>query len=127
MDGDISIGSIGGDASCTSWRVMCHRTRRMLIIFMPWALVEVIGNRSDLEEGDIRRKFMISISEHLVLGFALLQWGHHWKATCVQVVRYDIMTDNQNSYVWTEKGFAGCEVTQELCRLISVLEGEYIY
>ena len=32
------------------------------------------------------------------------------------------MTDNQNSYVWTTKGFAGCEVAQDLCRLMSVLE-----
>ena len=32
------------------------------------------------------------------------------------------MTDNQDSYVWTTKGFAGCEVAHDLCRLMSVLE-----
>ena len=63
---------------------------------------------------------MISIAEHLVLIFALLQWGQEWKDDGTQVVRY--MTDNQNSYVWTTKGFAGCEVAQDLCRLMSVLE-----
>ena len=120
IDSDVSIGSIGGDASGRSWCVINHRTNKMLIMLMPHALVEVIGNRSTLLEGDIRRKFMISIAEHLVLIFALLQWGQEWKDDGTQVVRY--MTDNQNSYVWTTKGFAGCEVAQDLCRLMSVLE-----
>ena len=121
-DGDVSIGSIGGDASGRLWCVINHRTNKMLIIFklMPHTLVEVIGNRSTLLKGDIRRTFMISIAEHLVLNIALLQWGQEWKDEGTQVVRY--MTDNQNSYVWTTKGFAGCEVAQDLCRLMSVLE-----
>ena len=89
-------------------------------MLMPHALVEVIGNRSTLLTGDIRRKLMIIIAEHLVLMFALLQWGQEWKDDGTQVVRY--MTATQNSYVWTTKGFAGCEVAQDLCRLMSVLE-----
>ena len=104
----ISIGSIGGDASGTSWCVVNHHTRNVLIIRMPSSLVEVIGDRPTLGRGDVRRKFMISIAEHLVLGFALLQWGQEWKDGGIEGIRY--MTDNQNSYVRAEKGFAGCEV-----------------
>ena len=74
INGDVSIGSIGGDASGRSWCVINHRTSKMLIILMPHVLVEVVGNRPTLLTGDIKRKFMISIAEHLVLTFALLQW-----------------------------------------------------
>ena len=73
IDGDVSICSIGGDASGRLWCVINHKTNEMLIILMPHALVEVIGNRSTLLTGDIRRKTMISIAEHLVLIFALLR------------------------------------------------------
>ena len=94
----------------------------MLIILMHHALVNMIGRRSTLLMGHIRRKF-ISIAEHLVLIFTLLQWGQEWKDEGTQVVQY--MIDNQNSYVCTTKGFAGCEVAQELCRLMSVLESNF--
>ena len=59
---------------------------------------------------------MISIAEHLVLVFAMLQWGKRWKAEDTTVVRYNVLMYNQNSYVWTMKGFSGCEVAHDLCR-----------
>ena len=101
VDADLSIGSIGGDASGTSWSVTNHRSREVIIIKMPPSLVEVLGQRSTLQEGDIRSQFMISIAEHLVLVFAILQWGQTWKDHGILVIRY--MTDNQNSYIWTKK------------------------
>jgi len=90
------------------------------VVAIPEQLVEVIGKRSKLPDGDIRKEFMIIIAEHLVLVFALLQWGMVWKSQKVHLLRY--VTDNTNSFFWTEKGFAGCQVAQDLCRLIYSLE-----
>ena len=112
VDLDISIASCGGDASGRVWSVYNHRNRLYLVVAIPEQLVEVIGKRSKLPDGDIRNEFMISIAEHLVLVFALLQWGMVWKSQKVHLLRY--VTDNTNSFFWTEKGFAGCEVSQDL-------------
>ena len=60
-DNIISIGSIEGDASGTSLCVVNYRTRNVIIVRMPSSLVEVIGDKSCLRRGDVRRKFMISI------------------------------------------------------------------
>ena len=116
VDLDISIASCGGDASGRLWSVYDHRNRLYLVVAIPEQLVEVIGKRSKLPDDDIRKEFMISIAEHLVLVFALSQWGMVWKSQKVHLLRY--VTDNTNSFFWTEKGFAGCEVAQDLCRLI---------
>ena len=102
IDGDnvVSIGSIGGDASGRSWCVINHRTNKMLIILIHHALVEVIGNRSTLLTGDIRRKFMIGIAEHLVLIFALLQWGQEWKDEGTQAGPECVGSAQQMDWFW---------------------------
>lgn len=119
-DHDLSIGSIGGDASGTGWSVLDHRLREVIIIRLPPVLSDVLRRKASLSKDDVRDQFMVSIAEHMVLLMAMLQWGERWKAMGITIVRY--FTDNQNSAVWTEKLFAGCELAQDLCRLIAVLE-----
>lgn len=119
VDDDVSLGSIGGDASGRGWSVFDHRNRKMMDLQMPKILQDVISRRSQLQEGDVREQFMIAIAEHLVLVFALLQWGPRWKAQGYTLIRY--VTDNMLSFHWTDKMFASCEAAQDLCRLIAVL------
>ena len=119
VDLDISIASYGVDASGRLWSVYDRRNRMYLVVSIPEQLVEVIGKRSRLPDGGVRKEFMISTAEHLVLVFALLQWGMLWKSQKVHLLRY--VTDNTTSFFWTEKGVAGCEVAQDLCRLICIL------
>lgn len=120
LDDNLSIGSIGGDASGTGWSVLDHRLNEIMIIQLPKVLSDVLRRKATLTKNDVRDLFMVSVAEHMVLVLAMLQWGERWKQMGLSIIKYH--TDNQNSYVWTEKLFAGCELAQDLCRLIAVLE-----
>ena len=115
--------SIGGDASGTGWSVLDHFIREVLIMPIPQVLSDVLRKKAKLEPLDIRESFMVAIAEHLVLVFALLQWGPQWKAKGITLVKY--YTDNQNSHAWTLSMFANNELAQDLCRLITVLSLKY--
>ena len=115
--------SIGGDASGTGWSVLEHSMREILIMPIPQVLSDVLRKRAKLEPMDTRELFMVAIAEHLVLVFAMLQWGASWKASGIQLVKY--WTDNQNSHAWVKSMFANNALAQDLCRLIAVLALRY--
>ena len=111
--------SIGGDASGTGWSVLEHNFREIMIMPLPQILSDVLKKKAEFETLDVRETFMVAIAEHLVLVFALLQWGSRWQEQGVQVIRY--WTDNQNSHDWVKSMFANNALAQDLCRLIAAL------
>ena len=114
------VGSVGGDASATGWCVMDHRLREVMFIPMPPLLRDILRNVKNVPDADVRREFMIAIAEFLVLPFAQIQWGEKWQQYGIILLRF--LSDNTNTVSLVNKGFAGCEVAQDISRFVSAME-----
>ena len=120
LDDDLDKVAIGGDASGTCWSVLCHSLRQAMVIYMPPAMQQAIKQAGKMPADAPLRRFLISIAEHMVAAFALLQWGAAWQEQGYKAAFYH--TDNQNSFAWAKSGFASNDIAQELCRLIGALQ-----